>query len=132
MNEIQTTTANPLEWDFEIRNCEEAARASFLAADIATLDRLWADGFVVNSPLQRVLEKKQVLEALLSGTIRHGMYEIEIEHMRRHGDVVVVMGRDRVTNPPDDRIVQRRFTNVWQLGSGTWRSIARHANALPV
>jgi hypothetical protein len=115
-------------WESQIRECEETARAAFLAADTETLDRLWADGFAVNSPLERVLDKKTVLELLMSGRIRHSTYEIEIEHMNRHGDVVVVMGKDRVTNPSDGSVSQRRYTNIWLLESGSWCSIARHAH----
>ena len=69
----------------------------------------------------------QVLDLLHAGRIRHGTYECEIEHLSRHGDVVVVMGHDRVTDAPDGNVARRRYTNVWQLQDGRWRSIARHA-----
>ena len=41
--------------------------------------------------------------------------------------VVVVMGHDTVDGPPDGVRARRRFTDVWQLQGGAWRSIARHA-----
>ena len=115
-------------WETEIRTREEEGRVAFLKADLVALDKLWGDSFAVNSPLQKVLEKQQVLEALRSGQIRHETFEIEIEYMRRHGDVVVVMGRDRVVDPPDGAVSQRRFTNIWKLDGSVWRSIARHAH----
>jgi len=115
-------------WEREIRAIESEARDAFLAADIATLDRLWADAYAVNSPMQAVLDKPRVLELLRAGRIRHSTYEFEIEYVARHGDVVVVMGRDTVTDPPDGTVSQRRFTNVWQLQENRWRSIARHAH----
>ena len=118
-------------WETEIRECETAACRAFLSVDKKALDALWADNFAVNSPLHRVLLRKDVIGLLEAGRIRHTTYEFEIEHMFRSGDVVVVMGNDRVTNPPDDSVVRRRFTNVWQLESGSWRCIARHANAIP-
>lgn len=117
-------------WQDEIRAREEEARAAFLDADLEALKALWADGFVVNSPMQKVLEKDQVLGALASGRIRHQEYTFEIEHMSRFGDTVVVMGRDRVADPPDGIVSLRRFTNVWRLDQGTWRSIARHAHVV--
>jgi hypothetical protein len=46
------------------------------------------------------------------------------------GDVVVVMGRDRVTDPPDGTISHRRYTNLWRLEGGAWRCFARHANVV--
>ena len=123
-------TGSTATWERDIRTREEEARAAFLAADVQALEQLWADGYVVNSPLQQVLEKPRLLALLQSGRIRHSAYECEIEHMSRHGDVVVVMGRDRVADPPDGAVSRRRYTNVWQLENGRWRSIARHAHVV--
>ncbi|HEX3233629.1 MAG TPA: nuclear transport factor 2 family protein [Gemmatimonadales bacterium] len=117
-------------WNQDIRAHEEENRAAFLAADLATLERLWTDDFVVNSPINVVNDKRRTLALLEAGRIRHTSLALEIEHMARHGDVVVVMGSDRVTDPPDGRITHRRFTNLWRLESGTWRCFARHANVV--
>lgn len=122
-----TPTTNPIpDWESEIRRLEEDARVAFLNADIATLTRLWSEDFIVNSPLERINEKSQVLALLQAGRIRHSTYECEIEHISRHGDVVIVMGQDAVTGPPAGP-GRRRYTNVWQFSNGEWRSIARHA-----
>lgn len=117
-------------WEGEIRRAEEQVRDAFLAADADTLNRFWADDFVVNSPLNQVAVRPQVLGLLQAGRIRHTSFEYEIERMSRFGDVVVVMGRDRVTDPPDGVVSLRRFTNVWRLDQGRWRCIARHANVV--
>ncbi len=118
-------------WEGQIRAREEEARVAFLAADLPALDRLWADDFAVNSPLQQVLPKQRVLDLLRSGRIRHSAYESEIEFLGRHGDVVVVMGRDRVEDPPDGAVTHRRYTNIWRLENGGWRTFARHAHVVP-
>ena len=114
-------------WEQEIRALEAEASRAFLAADVAVLERMWAENYAVNSPLLRVNDKRQVLELLKAGRIRHTSQDYEIEHMSRHGDVVIVMGRDAVTDPPDGAITRRRFTNVWQRVDGEWRAIGRHA-----
>jgi ketosteroid isomerase-like protein len=116
-------------WEPEIRALEEQARVAFLNGDVETLEELWADAYVVNSPLDRVHRKTQVLDLLQAGRIRHSTYECEIEHISRYGDVVIVMGHDRVTGPPAGD-ARRRYTNVWQLDNGRWRSIARHAHVV--
>jgi len=121
---------NSIAWKSEIQAREEALRVAFLGADISALEEILADGYIVNSPLQKVIEKSLLLELLRNGRIRHLSFEIEIEKIVRYGDVVVVMGHDRVTDPPDGMLSHRRFTNVWQRVSGTWRSIARHAHVL--
>lgn len=117
-------------WELEIHTLEDVARNAFLAADVAALNRLWAEGYIVNSPLQKTLTKDQVLQLLQAGRIRHSRYEFEIEHMSRHGDVVIVMGHDWVEDPPDGAVSRRRYTNVWQFGDGYWRAIARHAHVV--
>ena len=86
--------------------------------------------FAVNSPLNFVNDKRRTLALLEAGRIRHTSLTSEIEHMACHGDVVVVMGRDRVTDPPDGTITHRRFTNLWRLDGGRWRCFARHANVV--
>lgn len=75
-------------------------------------------------------DKPRTLALLEAGRIRHTSLTFEIEQMACHGDVVVVMGRDRVTDPPDGTISHRRFTNLWRLDGGTWRCFARHANVV--
>ena len=85
-------------WEQDILAREEENRVAFLAADIATLDRLWTDDFAVNSPINVVNDKARTLALLQSGRIRHTSLTSEIELMRRHGNVVVVMGSDRVTD----------------------------------
>ena len=117
-------------WETEIRMAEQQACAAFLQADIATLERLWTDEFAVNSPLQKVLEKKQAIEGLRAGKIRHMAFDFEIESLKRHGDVVIVMGRDRVIDPPDGVVSHRRFTNIWKREGQGWRSICRHAHVV--
>lgn len=125
---LDPSTPRPL--DSDIRDLEEQSRTAFLAGDVDTLDHLWADGFLVNSPLEQVNERAGVLKLLQSGRIRHTSLEVEIERISRHGDVIIVMGNDTVTDPPDGKVTRRRFTNVWQLQEGRWRMIARHAQAV--
>ena len=118
------------DWEQEIRALEAEARAAFLAADLPVLQRLWSDDLLVNSPLNRVNNKEQLLDLLRSGRIRHLTFDCEIEHIARFGDTVVIMGNDQVSDPPDGAVSHRRYTNVWRREEGVWRTIARHANVI--
>jgi hypothetical protein len=118
------------DWEQEIRTLEEQSRVAFLAGDIPTLDALMDDRLLVNSPLNVVNDKAKVLDLLGKGLIRHTMDQVEIEHVARYRDIVVVMGRDTVDGPPSNVLTHRRFTNVWQLQDGAWRMIARHAQVI--
>jgi len=130
MSEIALASDNPEIWQEQVRVREEEACAAFLAADLPVLDALWSENYAVNSPLQKVLKKQNLLELLRAGRIRHSDYSFEIEYLGRHGDIVVVMGRDRVVDPPDGMVSDRRYTNIWQLQDGIWRSVARHAHVV--
>jgi hypothetical protein len=88
---------------------------------------LWDDNLVVNSPLNIINDKTRVLDLLAAGRIRHTRDDVAIERVSRFGDVAVVMGRDTVDGPPHGDLVERRFTNIWQLRDGSWIMIARHA-----
>ena len=115
------------DWQQEIERIERLCVEAFVAQDIAALRSYFAPALLVNSPLERVNEGAQVLDLLQRGIIAHSSCEATIEHIRRHGDVVVVMGRDEVVNEPGAEPVSRRYTNVWQAHDGGWRMIARHA-----
>ncbi len=115
-------------WEHDVRAREEENRVAFLAGDVAVLARLWTDDFLVNSPLSLVNDKPRTLALLETGRIRHSSLTVEIERMSCHGDVVVVMGRDRVTDGSEHAVSHRRFTNLWRLDDGAWRCFARHAN----
>jgi len=114
-------------WEQDIRALEEAARVAFLAADTAALDAMWDEDLLVNSPLNIINDKSRVLDLLSTGRIRHTFNDVVIEQVTRYDNVVVVMGRDRVDGPPHGAVMDRRFTNMWQLQDGTWKMIARHA-----
>jgi ketosteroid isomerase-like protein len=129
-----TSTAEAMEsiatWEQDIRALEEAGRVAFLAADTATLDAMWHEDLLVNSPLNIINDKSRVLELLATGRIRHTFDDVVIEHIERYDNVVVVMGRDTVDGPPHGGIMNRRFTNIWQQQDGGWKMIARHAQII--
>jgi ketosteroid isomerase-like protein len=117
------------DWQNEIRQLEEEGCTAFLAQDLDRLRQLWADDLAVNSPINRIHTRDQVLDLLGRGIIRHVSMEQTIELLTRHGDVVVVMGHDLVRDTPDGPLITRRFTNVWTGGEGSWRLLARQVVA---
>lgn len=114
----------------EILALEAAGREAFLARDIARLDALWSDALLVNSPIHRVHTKSQVLALLQAGVIAHSELEGSVENIERIGDMVVLMGAERVVNAPGTPAIERRYTNLWRLEDGRWRLIVRHANVM--
>jgi ketosteroid isomerase-like protein len=119
--------SNDPRWDADVRALEERGRQAFVAGDVDTLSHLWSERLLVNSPLDRIHGKAQVLQLLQAGVIRHHTLDSEVEAIERYGDTVVVMGGDRVIDSPGGQTIHRRFTNVWQADGPSWRLIARQA-----
>jgi len=114
-------------WEEEIRNLEQESRRAFLARDIESLERLFSDDLIVNSPIHRVHRKSQVLDLLRAGVIAHATLESEIEVIEQCGDLAVVMGIEKLTNTPDGPLLSRRFSNVWRPEGDSWRLVVRQA-----
>ena len=116
-----------MSWQQGIEEVEEKARRAFLARDAETMRELFSEDLLVNSPLNRVNDGSQVLDLLGRGVIGHHSHAQHIEAMRQVGDLVVVMGREEITDTPDGAQYQRRFTNVWRAAGDSWKLVARQA-----
>jgi ketosteroid isomerase-like protein len=130
MARSETADFSASDWQAQIAELQEQSRQAYLAKDIERLNRLWSDELIVNSPINRVLGKGEVLELLQRGVIEHASYDERIEATERQGEVVIVMGHDLVTDSSSTPQVQRRFTNVWRAVGESWQLVARHANPI--
>ena len=119
------------DWERDIDAIEEACCRAFVECDFDQLDRMWSDELLVNSPINRVHDKKRVLELLRNGIITHASLERQAETMTRQGPFVVVMGNEAVRNSEGGPLLKRRYTNMWKLADGSWKLVARHANLIP-
>lgn len=119
-------------WEQQIRAAEERHRIAFLTNDVGALDAMFSDDFIVNSPQNRIIEKGQLLGMVRSGALAISSFDQKIESIRRFGDVVTVMGEDRVVyaapSPNAGQTHRRRFTDIWQLQGNAWRFVARQAS----
>ena len=121
-------------WEQEVRAAEQQHRAAFLANDVAALDAMFSDDFVVNSPLNVVVDKPRLLGMVRQGVLTLSSFEQNIDQVRRYGDVVVVMGGDRVVyaapSPNAGQTHRRRFTDLWRQDGARWRFVARQASLI--
>jgi len=133
---VTTESQAPVSADEKtIRALEEQERLAVLNEDIAALERLWSEQFIVNNPQNEVSpDRGAVLDRVRRGLIRYSTFERRIEAIRFDRDIAIVMGSETVVpkaaaagSPPS---VQRRFTNIWRKTGDTWRVVARHANVI--
>ena len=119
-----------------LRLLDNQERTAVLNRDRATLELLWSDQLTVNAPSNQVaIGKRTILDLVERGVIHYSSFERTIEFVRIDNDLGIIMGAETVrptgNAPLAGQTVQRRFTNIWKREAGTWRMIARHANAIP-
>jgi ketosteroid isomerase-like protein len=119
-----------MSWQAEITALENEANEAFLKRDLERLDVLFSDELLVNSPINRVNDKKTILDLLGKGVIGHVSTTLHPETMRCDGDVAIVMGWDEVQNAPAEPVLRRRYTNVWRKEKGRWRLYIRQATVM--
>jgi hypothetical protein len=56
-----------MNWENDIQALEEEHCRAFVGRDYDRLEGLWSDNLIVNSPINRVHDKKRVLELLRAG-----------------------------------------------------------------
>lgn len=91
--------------------------------------------YIINGPSNKVLRKPILIEMLAQGKMGSDRFERVIEGLAITGNVGVVMGREIVHPLPTsqlgslhgDRLLNRRFTNVYLFENGKWRFLARQA-----
>ena len=131
----QPVNANESGAEAEVRRLNAEEVAAFVHDDPTALAQLWSDDFVVTNPLNKFVNKKQVLEMVQSGFLVISAYDRQIEYLRRHGDVVVVAGSETVSwggrMPNAGKSERLRFTGIWMKQNGRWQEVARHANIVP-
>ncbi len=119
----------------EVRRLNAEEVQAFLHREPKTMASLWSDDFVVTNPLNRFVNKQQVLGMVESGFLVITSYDRQIEYARVYGDTVIVVGRETVVwggaMPNAGKTEQLRFTGVWMKQRGRWQQVARHANVVP-
>jgi hypothetical protein len=100
--------------------------------DLSSIEALFAPDLVVHSPINRVVDRGNVLARIRDGQIRYEPnVERKIDFAGVRGDAVVVMGEEIVKplagTPNAGKIVHRRFTDIWNNTDGTWRLAVRQA-----
>jgi ketosteroid isomerase-like protein len=100
--------------------------------DVAGLDRLLADDWMLTHSDGRVQYKADYLDELRTSTRRNQGIGNEDLRVRRYGDTVVVTGtsvQSGISNgqPWSGRF---RFTRVWVQRDGGWKMIASHSSRI--
>ena len=119
----------------EIRRLNSEEINAFLHNDPKEMARLWSDDLVVTNPLNRFVNKQQILGMVASGFLIITSYDRQTEYVRVYGDTVIVAGNETVVwggkMPNAGKTEHLRFTGIWMKQQGRWQQVARHANIIP-
>jgi ketosteroid isomerase-like protein len=119
----------------EVRRLNAEEVGAFLHKDPKTMARFWSDDFVVTNPLNKFVNKQQVLGMMESGFLVITSYDRQIEYLRFYGDTAIAAGSETVVwggrMPNAGQTEHLRFTGIWMKQGGRWQEVARHANIVP-
>jgi hypothetical protein len=104
-------------------------------ADAEAQQAFMHPNYIINGPSNRVLHKAVLVDMLAHGKMGSDVFERVIEDVAITGNVGIVMGREVVHPTPaselgmrhGDKVLNRRFTNVFLFEDGKWRFLARQA-----
>lgn len=119
----------------EVRRLNDEEIQAFIQKDAKAMSRLWSDDLVVTNPLNKFVNKQQVLGMVESGFLVITSYDRQIEYLHAYGDTVIVAGSETVVwggrMPNAGKTEHLRFTGIWMKQDGRWQEVARHANIVP-
>jgi hypothetical protein len=91
--------------------------------------------YIINGPSNKILRKPVLVDMLAHGKMGSDRFERVIEGLAITGNVGIVMGHEVVHPLPNsqlgmlhgNKILNRRFTNVFLFEDGKWSFLARQA-----
>jgi len=109
-----------------------------LSGDANAMRAFTHPNYMVNSPVNQIVRRDQLIKLLSEGQIASEAIERTIEATAITGNVGIVMGRE--TQKPkstselgrahSEKILERRFTNVFLFEEGNWRLLARQSTVI--
>jgi ketosteroid isomerase-like protein len=128
-------TSNDNRAEEEVRRLNAEEVEAFLHNDPRTMARLWSDDLVVTNPLNKFVNKQQVLGMVESGFLVITSYDRQIEYLRVYDDTAIAAGSETVVwggkMPNAGKTEHLRFTGIWMKQGRRWQQVARHANIVP-
>ncbi len=116
----------------EVKQVENEWGVAFERRDMATLDRLMADEYILTDPLGNVRSKAESLAALKTNEVFFESTESDNVRVQINGDTAVVTGRSTFRGRYKGWSMAGRYqyTDVLVKRSGAWRAVSSHITAL--
>jgi ketosteroid isomerase-like protein len=129
----QSETDSPIiSAEEEVKHVESEWGAAFERHDLATLDRLMADEYLLTDPLGIVRSKAETLAAIQKNEVLFQSTNSDGVNVRVNGDTAVVTGRSTFRGRYKGWSMggKYQYTDVLVKRSGRWQAVASHITAL--
>ena len=127
---LQNSTTNSEE--AEVRRTEFDWGQAYERKDLAALDRVMADEYILTDPLGNVRNKAETLAAIKTNEVNFESTESDDVNVRINGDTAVVTGRSTFRGRYKGWSMsgQYQYTDVLVKRRGTWQAVGSHITAL--
>ncbi len=114
----------------ELRTANEEYDAAIMRADVAALERIFAEEFIYTNPQCEVLNKQQQIAVLSSGDLKLEDAKSDDVRVRIYGETAVMTGHftARASRDGKPMKIDERYTAVWVRRDGRWQLVAEQGN----
>lgn len=111
---------------------EEAWNAALLKADVAALEKIYAEEYLSIDHEGTVLDRKQDLADIASGVFKAESLALSDLKVREYGPIAITTGVVAVKAIyKGEKIDKRhRFTDVWVKRDGRWQCVSAHGSTM--
>lgn len=116
----------------DIAALEAQRRTAMMAADVRTLDTLFADDLVWIHATARADTKQGLLAAIQSGKTKYLSMDVTDGSLRFYGDTAIVSGIVNMQAEINGEVrpVENRFTIIWVRAGESWRVVNWQSTAV--
>jgi len=121
----QTDKQNRAEAEEQVRGVEDRMTQAIVNKDIATLDRIFADGILYINGNGEILDKTKVLSDYRLGANTLVKLKHDNIRVRVYSNMAVLTGRSNSTvDYKGVATIPRRFTNIFLWIDGRWQIVS--------
>ena len=131
---VPLTYSEEADDDDEIRRIELEWGEAFLQRDMAALDRITDDEYMLTDPLGRVRDKTESMAAIQNNQVQFESTESENIKVAINGDTAVVTARSTFRRKYKARSMTGRYqyTDVFVKRKGAWCAVVSHITPVGV
>jgi ketosteroid isomerase-like protein len=110
----------------QIKKMERDRAAAVVKADVATLEGLTADDYILINANGQVSDKAETMNNIKTGVIKLSANEVSDMKVRVYGDTAIVTGKSTAKGTIGGRELRGpvMFTRVYVKKDGKWKSVA--------